>query len=214
MSCSAMQVRRFKAGELRGADKERLELHLAGCERCGAVLRELQGEDEALRREVPFDVFAAGVAERLARRPAHRFSLVPLAAAAALLLLTGTFLVLRPADDSGVRTKGGVSAQLFVQDAHGVRELGSEPVAPGAKLLVKLHPDGSKRARAILIEPGEESVVYDGPALSGPLPQAFEWTGSGPAILRIIFSKGESGAQVERSGKGGANTVIEFPLHR
>ena len=200
MSCSAMQVRKWMAGELTGKDRDLTTAHVAACARCAGVMVEVEQEEEALHRDVPFDVFAAGVAERLAQRPAWRLSrLAPLAAAAGLLLVAGTALVLRPSDDTGVRIKGGVPAQLFVQDAKGVRELGNEPVAAGAKLLVTLHPGAHKHARAIVIEPGEKSVIYDGPAVPGSLPQAFEWTGSGKATLRVELDGDEA---------------IEFPLHR
>lgn len=198
--CSAMRVRRLLAGELLGAEKERTEAHVASCARCAAVQRELAEEREALRREVPFDAFAAGVAEKLARQPRRSFTQrwAPLAAAAGLVLVAGTALVLRPTDDPGVRSKGGVSAQLFVQDARGVHALGNGPVAAGARLMIKLHPGAHKRARAVLVEPGEESVIYDGPAVNGTLPQAFEWTGSGPATLRIALDE----------------EMVEIKLHR
>ena len=39
-ACSANRVRRFRAGELRGADLERTEQHLRECARCQAVLRD------------------------------------------------------------------------------------------------------------------------------------------------------------------------------
>jgi hypothetical protein len=199
-----MNVRRFVAGELTGQDKDLTAVHLEGCARCAKALREIAEEGETLHREVPFEVFAAGVAERLAEKPARRRSWVaPLAAAAGLLLVTGTALVLRPSDGPGVRSKGAAGAQLFVQDARGVRELGDEPLAPQAKLQIKLHPGARQHATATLIEPGEKSVLYDGPAISGSLPQSFEWTGSGKATLRIVFS----------GGKGDPET-IEFTLHR
>ncbi len=205
MSCSAMKVRRFVAGELAGEEKDLTAAHLAACARCGATLREISEESEALRRDVPFDAFAAGVAERLAQRQSRRLmQFAPFAAAAGLLLVAGTVLVLRPSDDSSVRIKGAPGAQLFVRDARGVRELGTGPVAKGATLLLSLHPASRKHAQALLIEPGETTVLYDGPAVSDPLPNAFEWTGSGSATLRVVLS----------DAKGAAGDVIEFPLHR
>src|SRR6266404_277358 len=119
--CSALRVRRLLAGELSGVEKERTEAHVAGCARCAAVQQEIAAEREALRRDVPFPQFAAAVAEKLAHRPQR--SLVsrwaPLAAAAGLLLDTGTVLVLRPTETETVRPKGAASAQLFVQDKSG-----------------------------------------------------------------------------------------------
>ncbi|HEX9577600.1 MAG TPA: hypothetical protein VF993_07595 [Myxococcales bacterium] len=198
MSCSAIQVRKWMAGELTGKERDLTTAHVAGCARCAAAMREVEQEEEALRRDVPFDAFAAGVAERLAQRPPWRLShLAPLAAAAGLLLVAGAALVLRPSDDGGVRAKGGVSAQLFVQDAKGVRELGVEPVAPGARLRLSLHPGSHERAKAVLIEPGERTTIYEGAAVSGPLPLAFEWTGSGKATLQITFPDAPAGEMIE-----------------
>ena len=93
--CSALRVRRLLAGELSGVEKERTEAHVTGCERCAAVREEIAAEREALRRDVPFPQFAAGVAEKLAHRPRRDFvsRWAPLAAAAGLLLVAGTALV-------------------------------------------------------------------------------------------------------------------------
>lgn len=199
--CSAMRVRRLIAGELSGVEKERTEAHVAGCERCAAVREEIAAEREALRRDVPFPQFAAAVAEKLARRP-QRSPLsrwAPLAAAAGVALVAGTALVFRP-DTETVRSKGGAAAQLFVQDQRGVHEVAAgDAVAPGARLLLSLQPGGHKRAAAILLEPGEASVVYDGPAVNGPLPQAFEWTGKGVATLLVVLSDSQVDAKSIRS---------------
>jgi hypothetical protein len=197
-----MQVRKWMAGELTGKDRELTTAHVAACAKCAAVMREVEQEEVALRRDVPFDAFAAGVAEKLVRKPAWRLPrLAPLAAAAGLLLVAGSALILRPSDDGGVRSKGGASAQLFVHDKEGVHELGTDPVAPGARLRISLHPGSRKRAKAVLIEPAEKTVLYEGPAVSGPLPLAFEWTGSGTATLQITFS--------DSPGE-----MIQFTLHR
>ena len=188
--CSASRVRRLLAGELAGPEKERTLAHVNGCARCGQVQKEIALEEEALRREVPFPAFAAGVAEKLAVRP--RRSLLsrwaPLAAAAGVVLAAG-LLVLRPSDTGSVRSKGAGTAQLYVQDAAGTRELSAgEAVAAGARLRIALHPAGHTWAAAVLIEPGETSVLYSGAAVNGPLPQAFEWTGQGAASLLVVLA--------------------------
>ncbi len=188
--CSAMRVRRLLAGELAGAEAERTLLHVQGCARCGQVQRELLLEQEALRRDVPFPAFAAGVAEKLAVRP--RRSLLsrwaPMAAAAGVVL-AASVLALRPSDTETVRSKGAATAQLFVQDRAGTRELSAgEPVVAGARLRIALHPGRRTQAAAVLIEPGETSVLYSGAALNGPLPQAFEWTGQGAASLLVVLA--------------------------
>jgi hypothetical protein len=189
--CSALRVRRLLAGELAGVEKERTEAHVRECERCARVEQEIAAEREALRRDVPFPQFAAAVAEKLARRPQRSFASrwAPLAAAAGVLLVAGTLLMRGPPDTETVRIKGGAAAHLFVQDQAGVRELASDgTVAPGARLLLSLQPAGRKRAVAVLLEPGEASVVYDGPAVEGTLPQAFVWTGKGVATLLVVLS--------------------------
>jgi hypothetical protein len=198
--CSAMRVRRLAAGELAGVEKERTEAHVAGCERCARVQLEIAQEREALRRDVPFPAFAAGVAEKLAAKPRRPWTArwAPLAVAASVLLVAGVGLVTRR--EPSERAKGGASAQLFVEDAAGVHALDpEEALAPGARLLLKLSPAGRKHAAAVLVEPGETSVVYEGPALDGPLPQAFEWTGKGVATLLVVLSDSRLDAAKIRS---------------
>jgi hypothetical protein len=198
--CSALRVRRLAAGELAGAEKERTEAHVAGCERCARVQLELAQEREALRRDVPFSAFAAGVAEKLAAKPRRPWTArwAPLAMAASVLLVAGAGLVARR--EPTERAKGGATAQLFVQDAAGVRALEQEEtLAPGARLLLKLSPAGRKQVAAVLVEPGETSVVYQGPAPDGPLPQAFEWTGKGEATLLVVLSDSQLDAAKIRS---------------
>lgn len=196
--CSAMKVRRLQAGEFSGAELEQVQAHVRGCARCAATERELAQEREVLAGEAPFAQFAAGVAEKLARRQKPRRSfLPPLALAAGVLLAVSSALVLRPSDGDRVRSKGGASAQVFVQDAGGVHLLAG-PVAEGARLRVSLHPAASRHVKVTLVEPGETSMLYDGPAIDGPLPGAFEWTGRGKAALRVDFD----------------GSVVEIPLQR
>ena len=208
--CSAMRVRRLAAGELTGAEKERTQAHVDGCERCAATQREIAVEREALLRDVPFPAFAAGVAEKLAQKPQRPAALrwQALALAAALALGAGV-LVLRPSDTETVRSKGSASVQLFVQDARGVHEL-QGPVADGARLQLTLHPAGRKYVSALLIEPHEKSVIYSGVAITGPLPQAFEWTGSGTATLKIIFAD----RPIDPASPPRDSQVIELPLRK
>ncbi len=217
--CSAIRVRKLLAGELTGGEKERMEAHLAGCERCAAVQAGIEAEREALRRDVPFPQFAAAVAEKLARRPQRSFSSrwAPLAAAAGLALVAGTALLLRPADTSTVRSKGGGTAQLFVQDGRGVHEMEKgERVAQGARLQLSITPGSRRYAAAVLVEPGEASVIYQGPALKGPLPQSFEWTGSGVATLVVVLSDSGVDASSIRSRADAPRDadVLEVQLRR
>ena len=218
--CSATRVRRLLAGELTGVEKERTEAHVKGCERCAAVQLEIEAEREALRRDVPFPQFAAAVAEKLARRPQRSFASrwAPLAAAAGVVLLAGTVLVRRPAPDDGPeRSKGGASATLLVQDASGVHELSpGDRVAEGAHLLLSLQPAAHERAVAVLLEPGEASVVYDGPAVKGTLANGFEWTGKGVATLLVVLSDSKVEAKSIRSARDAPRgaEVLELTLRR
>lgn len=205
--CSAMRVRRLVAGELAEAERVRTQAHVDSCARCQRTVQELHGEREALERDVPFPAFAAGVAEKLAarrRRPRFAAWTSGLAAAAAVLIVAGAF-VLRPSGtDTGVRSKGGVpSAQIFVNDRHGTRVLSSgEPVGEDAKLRLSLHPGGRKYAAVVLLEPSESSVLYDGRAVEGPLPQAFEWTGTAPQARVLVVLSDE---QIDATRLHGAN---------
>lgn len=239
--CSAMRVRRLVAGELSGAERERVLQHVAGCPRCTATQNEMAREQEQLRRDVPFPAFAAAVADKLAQERPRRSPLArwgPLAAAAGLALFAGA-LALRPADTETVRPKGGPSVQLFVKDGRGVRQLTPQVtpkmkvknekdgtsetnvtsfsfVPPGAQLLLSLHPAGRKQAAVVLVEQGETSVLYSGATVNGPLPQAFEWTGLGTATLLVVFGDGPLDAARLRSPKDaprGAD-VVEVPLRR
>jgi len=188
-ACSANRVRRFRAGELRGADLERTEQHLRECARCQAVLRELDEESARLLRDVPFDAFAAGVAEKLARTTdAPRWSRwIPLAAAAALLLAVGSSLTLRPGPaDDGLRTKGGASITLYERTGTEVRAV--EHAVGAGPISMRTNPAGRAYMAVILAEPSESSILYSGPSRS-ELPTAFEWTGTAPrATLIAVFA--------------------------
>ena len=216
--CSAMRVRRLTAGELQGADRDRTQQHVDGCARCQAVLRELADERVRLARDVPFDAFAAGVAEKLAhaQQPPRFARWAPLAAAAALLLAVGTTLTLRPADDGGVRPKGGAAVALFQRsgaEVHAVRKV----VGPGP-LMVHLDPAGHPYAAVVLVEPQESSLLYAGPSRA-ELPEAFEWTGTArrATLLAVFSDKPLDGEALRRDGAKRAPKgaeVVQVPLER
>jgi hypothetical protein len=194
--CSATLVRRLRAGELPAIERDRLQAHIAGCQRCQATDRELAAEAEALRAALPFESFAAGVAERLVAPEPRRLGRLRTAAFATLALAASLLLAValprliqlsRPGADR-VRTKGGAGASLFIQDARGVRELEpGEAVPAEARLRVSLRPAGHTFAAVALREPGEVSLLYSGPAREGPLPDAFEWTSGRTAQLVIAY---------------------------
>jgi len=160
------------------------------------VQREIAAEREALRRDVPFPQFAAAVAEKLAHRPQRSFVTrwAPLAAAAGLALIAGSALILRPSDTERQRSKGAASRSSSSRTrpacASSARATRS-PRARGSSLSLK--PEGRKQAAVLLIETGETSVIYAGPAVKGPLPESFVWTGKGVATLLVVAVRFEGG---------------------
>jgi len=197
VACSAMRVRRLDAGELSGEELLRTEAHVAGCERCQAMRRAIEAEREALHRHLPFGAFAAGVAGRLAG-PAQapgpwRRRWVPLALAAGLAAVVVTPLVrqsLSGRDDllPGVRTKGAATVEVQVATPAGSRALAAgEPVPQGAAMRIVLAPGGRREAAVALVDRDGPALLYAGPAPSGVVPGAFEWTGEGDGELVVVL---------------------------
>ncbi len=227
LACSAMRLRRLAAGELSGEERARTEEHLAGCARCQASAREIEAERRTLAEELPFGEFAAGVAERLARPGSQRPFLraLPLALAAGLAVAVAAPLVhrlTRPEDQA--RPKGAASAVLFAQEGAAVRALApGEPVPEGARLRLSLLPAGRRYAVAFAADADGVALLYDGPALAGPLPGAFEWTGAGPGTLLVLLSDSplDARALAARIGREGAGAppppgaeAVRIPLFR
>ena len=211
LGCSAMRLRRLAAGELAGEDRARAEEHLAGCARCQAAAREIEAERRDLAEALPFQEFAAGVAERLARPERRPLALraLPLALAAGLAVaVAAPFLLRLTRPEDGTRVKGGASAVLFAQEGTAVRALApGEPIPEGARLRLSLLPAGRRNAAAFLVDADGAALLYAGPALAGPLPDAFEWTGRGTGTLLVLLSDGPLdaealGARLEREGAG------------
>jgi anti-sigma factor RsiW len=225
-SCSALLVRRLIAGELSVDESVTVEAHLQACAKCRAVRAEVEGEKRALAEAVPFDAFAAGVAEKLAQAELASEQREPLgarvqrwarSAAFPLAIAASCFLVLRvasgpgpvlsgehpparvfqPTDNLGAlkklqerqRTKGGVSLKVFaVRGARTFALRAGQATEQDDRLLPSLEPAGHDYALVALVEPGEVSVLFVGPAHPGPLSEAFEWTGSAPrAQLAAVY---------------------------
>jgi hypothetical protein len=192
--CSATRVRRLLAGELVEAERSAAEAHLLGCPRCQAVRSEWEEDRRALEAELPFERFAAGVAERLARpgvpprRTIRRWAPLGLAAAIAVGVAIPLVARLSPGPGDQVRLKGGgVSLTLYVQDAGGARALGpGEAVPEAARLRVALQPAGRRFAAVLLVDEDGVATLYAGPAEPGPLPGAFEWTGRRGELVAIV----------------------------
>lgn len=235
VACSVTTLRRLTAGELIGEGRARAEAHLVGCARCQASAQALEEERRQLAAELPFEAFAAGVAERLAAgqapqaRPGWR-RLLPLALAASLALVIGplaTRLAGPPADAEGAagttREKGSAGATLHLRDGAGSRVLApGEPIPPGAALRLTLSPAGHRHAAAALLDEDGPALLGAGPAAALE-PGAFEWTGrrgqlvvvyderpvDGAALLERLRRQGSAGAS-----PGGPAEVVLVPLSR
>lgn len=221
VACSRMRVRRLEAGELAGEERARTEAHLAGCERCQRARRELEAERRLLAAELPFEAFAAGVAEELAtaRRPRRRLPAVGLALAAGLVLVAAAPLVLRVASERSrlvgegtpsFRTKGGGALSLYVREAGGARELHEgEAVPPGAALRVGLSPAGRRFAAVALVDRDGVALLHAGAADPGVLPGAFEWTAAGEGTLVLVLDDApvDGAALAARLERGGLDAA-------
>jgi hypothetical protein len=233
VACSATRVRRLAAGELAGDDRARTEAHVAGCARCQGVERELAAERVRLEADLPFETFAAGVAERLAAPPprtrrAVRGVGIALAAGLAVAVAVPALLRLAPdrgAGGDGTRIKGGAELAVWVGDPGGARALApGEPVPRGAALRVGLPPVPRRFAAVALVDRDGVVVLHAGAAAPGPLPGAFEWTGDGEGTLVAVFDdRPVDGAalstRLARSGiaaasPGGSAEVLARPLRR
>jgi hypothetical protein len=190
-----MRIRRLAAGELAGEERARTKDHLAACARCQATDREIAAERARLGADLPFEAFAAGVAERLARerpRPARRAATlrVAMALAAGLAFAVSAPTVLRVARErpDAARTKGGAEVTVWVGGRGAARVLGpGEPVPPGAALRVALSPAGRRFAAVALVDADGAAVLHAGAAQAGVVPGAFEWTGAGEATLVAVL---------------------------
>lgn len=237
VACSVTTLRRLEAGELAGQARDRAEAHLAGCRRCQAAAAELEAERRALAAELPFEAFAAGVAERLAgaeaapapARPAWR-RVPPLALAASLALLVAPLAVrlaagrggLAPGDE-GIREKGAAAAVLHLREGAGSRALApGEPVPPGAALRLALAPAGRRHAAAALLDEDGAALLGAG-AAAEVAAGAFEWTGRRGQLVVVFDDRPVDGAALlERLGRlgpagaspGGGAEVVVLPLSR
>lgn len=235
VACSAMRVRRLAAGELAGDDRARTEAHVSGCARCRETERELAAERARLEADLPFEAFAAGVAERLAvarppPRPARTFRLAGLALAAGIAAAVAVPVAVRMGSGrdgggGGFRLKGGAEVELWAGAPEGARALApGEPVPPGVPLRVGLAPGGRRFAAIALVDADGVAVLHAGEARPGPVAGAFEWTGEGEGTLvAVLDDRPVDGAalaeRLERGGiaaasPGGTAEVVVRPLRR
>uniref|UniRef100_UPI001F591AAA zf-HC2 domain-containing protein n=1 Tax=Anaeromyxobacter sp. SG64 TaxID=2925409 RepID=UPI001F591AAA len=219
VACSISRIRRLEAGELTGDERSRTEAHLAGCARCQASARELAREREALHASLPFERFAAGVAEGLARAdapaaaPRRRLLRAGLALAALLVAVAAVPLLQRLApgpDTQDWRAKGALELTLWASEGDRVRTLGeAEPVPAGASLRVGLPASRHAHAAVALVDGDGVAVLFAGRATAGAVGDAFAWTGAGEGALVAVLDDrpvdvGALRARLERRGAEGA----------
>ncbi len=195
VACSVTRIRRLEAGELTGDERARTEAHLAGCARCRASARELAAEREALLASLPFERFAAGIAEGLAREeaqpPRRRALRAGMALAAVLVVAAALPLLLRVVPgpgEEGWRAKGALELTVWASEGGRVRALAAgEPVPSGASLRVGLPAAGLAHAAVALVDRDGVAVLFSGPAVAGAVGDAFEWTGAEDGWLVAVL---------------------------
>ncbi len=208
---SEWTLRRLHAGELPPPEATRTRTHAAGCERCGAVLREAEEAQRQFEAELPFERFAAGVdqaAEKARRqRPdsasSRRAWTGPLVALAATVLLVVAARPLLAQDpERGVRTKGGAVAELRIGGGEGAQRVARtdqpEPLAVGERVRLGYTPDTRRYVLALSVDAaGEvtplypeagESLAVEAGAGTHWLPGSLEFTGAGAERVVVLLS--------------------------
>jgi hypothetical protein len=204
-------LRRVRAGELEGAEREGVLAHVQRCDECRSRLSALEDEQRAFEREISFERFSAGVqrAARDSRRraePRAKWLYPVMAAAATLAGVTIAQLVMRSDDHSlpgPNRVKGGAGIELRIAlRGAGPQRAASadapEPIIPGEHLRLAYRSGGHRYVIAITVDAegvvgplhpevgGSEPVIGAAEALQY-LP-AFELTGRGPERVVVILS--------------------------
>ncbi len=230
-----MRLRRFRIGELDGAEKDEVARHTADCGPCRARLKTIEDEQRLFERDISFERFAGGVerARRVPRATPRRvwtFGVVALAAAAGLVL------VVRPQEQRNNLKGDGLQAQITIAASDGTQrtiEAGtSETLQAGERIRIGYRTASPRFLVALSVdEAGQVTPIYPerGSALRVDarevtfLPDSLQFTGRGRERLYLLLSSDpltvEEVAQAARSGavtlvpKGGV-TQYTWLLHK
>jgi len=196
-----LRLRRFRLGELTGADEEAIARHTSDCGACRARLRTLEEEQRQFQRDISFERFAGGV-ERASRVPrvlprrAWTFGAMGLAAAAAL------FVLVRPSHE--VRIKGSTEATVRIGKADGTEQRAAaagslQALQPGELLRIGYRAGARGHLVAVSIDDaGTVTPLYPdhGPGLAVEpradiryFPDSIYFTGHGRERLFVVLSE-------------------------
>jgi hypothetical protein len=197
-----LRLRRFRLGELAGADREEIARHTGDCGPCRARLKSLEEEQRQFERELSFERFAGGVerARRVPRvlpRRAWTFGFTGLAAAAVLMI------VLRPTNVTRIKGTGTeATVRIARADGSGQRAAAAgalEALRPGE--LVRLGYRAGQAAHLVVVsvdDAGAVTPIYPerGDSLSVEprtdiryLPDSIDFTGHGRERLFLVLSE-------------------------
>lgn len=167
---SDLAIDRYLSGELEAKAATGLELHAAGCERCGARLAELRAETEATREALP----------PLSPGPELRTPWIPLLAVAAGLIMAvfiGRALLAgggaereAPTRVATTRTKGPAHLTLYVRRDARVFTFGGEPLSPGDGLAFAYTSGADSHLALFDVDDGEAACLYPASGATAPAP--------------------------------------------
>jgi hypothetical protein len=211
---AALELRRYRAGELPAGHAERVQAHATQCARCRAQLRELADEQARFEREVPFERFAAKVERaRVAgsgARPAWMSPALGIAAAALVVAIVAPRLQQAVTPETGTnRTKGGAEMLLRIAGEGGAQREANvtdlESLQPGDRVRIGYHNGGHRFVSVVSIdEAGVVEPLYPVNGESLPveesegahfLPDSLEFTGSGAERVVVVLTDAPIGIE-------------------
>jgi hypothetical protein len=190
-------LRRLRAGELAGIERDQAQRHVDACATCRDRMAQLATEDAQVRVALPFATLADGVARRSAASPGRRRWVAPVSlASAALVAALIAPQLLRPTPRNGI--KGGSDLQLYVGGVGEPRRVLGEPALQAGERVRLEYAAGEHRFLAVLSvdERGEVTPLYPPGGVSRPierggarlLPNSVAFDGSGRERLVAVFS--------------------------